>query len=50
MQPLNAYAQKSNIFKHFDKIKISFFPSIYQSPFDSHQVLNIEGRMSDIDC
>jgi hypothetical protein len=34
--------RKNNHFKTFTKNKIHFFASIYQSPFDSHQVLDSE--------
>jgi hypothetical protein len=37
--------KKSNIFRHFKKVKSNFFANIYYSPFDSHYVLNIEARL-----
>jgi hypothetical protein len=35
--------KKLNIFKHFAKSKNKFFENIYQSQFESNQVLKIEG-------
>jgi hypothetical protein len=35
--------EKETISVFLPKVKTNFFADIYQSPFDSHQVSNIEG-------
>jgi len=43
LQALNAYAQRTEHFQRYAKLKVYLYANIYQFRFEYHQVLKIEG-------